>query len=314
VVAAGAGSSIPPNHATLVMTVNFRSETGSSVTPELTFASVTPGYLEALGTRLASGRYFDESDARRGDLVVMLSESAARALARGTDAGSHQLTIFLPGLRGRGKATVIGVVSDVKYSGLTDRPGPAVYVLWHELPASQLYLAARTSGDVRLLESSLPAAIHEADPGTPLMPVRTLEDVMERSVADRRLRALLGVGVSVLALAIALVGLAGGLGRLVVERRRELAIRAALGATPARTIGAVMRDGGSIVVIGVAIGTAAAWLASSVVSAFVWGVSARDPATFATVASAVAVLSMAACYIPARLAAKTNPLELLRSE
>jgi predicted permease len=314
VVAAGAGSSLPPNHATLVMTVNFRSESGSSETPELTFASVTPGYLEALGTRLSNGRYFDETDLRRGDLVVMLSESAARALAPGMDTAAHQLSIFLPGLRARGKATVIGVVADIKYSGLADRPGPAVYVLWQELPASQLYVAARTRGDTRLLESSLRSAIHEADARTPLMPVRTLEEVMERSVADRRLRAVVGAGVAILAFAIALVGLAGGLGRVVVERRRELAIRAALGATPSRAAGSVMLDAGVIVLLGVLAGVAAAWLTSNVVSAFVWGVSARDPVTFAAVATVVAGISLLVCYIPARLAARANPLELMRAE
>jgi ABC-type antimicrobial peptide transport system permease subunit len=189
-----------------------------------------------------------------------------------------------------------------------------VYVLWKELPASQLYLAVKAAGDPRAVAGSLRRAIHDVDPGTPLMPVRTMDEVMARSVADRRLRARLGVGVAVLAFGIALVGLGGGLGRLVVERRRELAIRAALGASPARTLASVMGDGVVLVAIGVLFGTAAAYATGTLLRSFVWGISAHDPLTFVGVAGVVTLLALLACYIPARAASKANPLELLRAE
>lgn len=314
IVSAGAGSSMPPANPTLMMTVRLENHGVTTDTPDLTFASVTPGYLQAIGTRLVRGRYFDDVDERRGDLVAMLSESAARALAPVTDRSGRELPFFLPGLRQRGKATIVGVVADVKYNGLADRPGPAVYVLWHEMPASRLYLAVRTAGDPRRVEADVRAVIHDADPLTPLMPIRTMSEEMARSVGDRRLRALVGVGVAVLAFGIAVIGLAGGLARFVTERRRELAIRAALGASPARTLASVMKDAAALVSAGVTIGLVAAVAAGQVLRSFLWGVTARDPSTFAGVAVSVAAVALAACYIPARAASKANPLELLRGE
>jgi len=308
VMSAGAGSSLPPAHATLVMTVRVENGGTSTETPELTCAAVTPGYLQSIGMRLVSGRYFDEADSRGGATVAVLSESAARALAPMTD---RQASFPLP--ENRGNATVIGVVADVKFNGLTDKPGPAVYVLWHELPASQLYLAVRTRRDPRSVAAALRAVIHDVDPKTPLMPVRTMAEEMERSVGDRRLRALVGAAVAVLAFGIAVVGLAGGLARLVVERRRELAIRAALGASPARTLASVMKEAAVLVAAGVSTGLVAAVGTGRLLRAFLWGISANDPATFTVVALAVAAVALAACYVPARAASKANPLELLRN-
>lgn len=311
VVSAGAGSSMPPAHATLVMTVRLENNGTSTETPELTCAAVTPGYLQAIGMRLVRGRYFDEADSRGGATVAILSESAARALAPVSTPSDGAASFPLPG--NRGNARVIGVVSDVKFNGLTEKPGPAVYVLWHELPASQLYLAVRTSGDPRAAASALRAVIHDVDPNTPLIPIRTMSEEMARSVSDRRLRALVGGGVALLAFGIAVVGLAGGLARLVVERRRELAIRAALGASPARTMASVMKDAAVLVALGVSIGLVAAYGTGQLLRAFLWGVSAHDPVTYAAVAFCVTTVALAACYVPARTASKANPLELLRN-
>jgi predicted permease len=313
VVDAGAGSSMPPAHATLVMTVRLQNNGVTTEVPELTFASVTPGYLRAVGMRLVRGRYFDERDDRRGDLVAILSESAARVLAPAADPSGEDLPFFLPGMRERGKATIVGVVADVKFKGLTDRPGPAVYVLWHELPASQLYLAVRTANNPRRVAADLRTVIHGVDANTPLMPIRTMSDEMARSVGDRRLRALVGGGVALLAFGIAVVGLAGGLARLVSERRHELAIRAALGASPGRTIASVMKEAAVLVAAGVATGLAVAYGVGRMLRAFLWGISAHDPITFAAVALCVTAIALAACYVPARAASRANPLELLRN-
>jgi predicted permease len=312
VVRAGAGSSMPPAHATLVMTARVENNGTSTETPEITCAAVTPGYLQAIGTRLVRGRYFDERDSRGTATLAIVSESAARALRPISGSSGETMTFPLPG--NRGDATVIGVVADVKFRGLTDKPGPAVYVLWRTLPASQLYLAVRTAGDPHPLAAALRGVIHDVDPDTPLMPIRTMRDEIGRSLGDRRLRAMVGVGVAALAFTMAVVGLAGGLARLVAERRRELAIRAALGATPARTVASVMKDAAVLVFAGVAAGLAAAYGTGQLLRAFLWGIGAHDPATFAGVALCVSVLSLAACYVPARAAAKANPLELLRTE
>ncbi|MBA3639204.1 MAG: ABC transporter permease, partial [Acidobacteria bacterium] len=311
-VAAGVGSSLPPDNAPLVVTARFGIGPNVTETPELSLASVTPGYLEALGTRLLQGKYFDESDERRGDLVVLLSQSAARVLVKDVNPIGTQLPIELPGMRGRGRATVLGVVADVKYSGLESAPGPAIYVLWKELPAGQLYLALRTNGNALAAAPALNAVLREVDPRMPVMPIRRLDDVVQRSVADRRLRAVLGGGVALLAFAIALAGLAGGLGRMVSERRRELAIRVALGASRAQTLQAVMSEGSILAVAGVALGTLATIGAGDVLRSVVFGISPHDPATLSLVALFVGAGALMVCYLPARRAAATNPLDVLR--
>lgn len=313
-VAAGAGSTLPPDNAPIVVTARFVTGIKVTETPEISLASVTPGYLEALGARLLQGRYFDEADEHHGDLVTVLSESAARALMPDVNPVGRPLPIELPGMRGRGRATVLGVVANVKYSGLESAPGPAIYVLWKEMPAAQLYLALRTHGEALAAAPTLRAVLREVDPRMPVMPIRRLDDVVQRSVADRRLRALLASSVALLAFAIALVGLAGGLGRMVSERRHELAIRAALGATPARALRTVMTDGAMMTAGGVAVGTLATIGAGGVLRSLVFGISPHDPATLALVGGFVAVSSLLVCYLPARRAAIADPLDALRDE
>jgi putative ABC transport system permease protein len=314
-IAAGAGSSLPPDNVPLVLTARLVTGTNVTETPELSLAAVTPGYLEALGTRLLQGRYFEQADERRGDLVTLLSESAARLLMPGVDPVGRQLPITLPaGMRGRGRATVLGVIADVKYSGLASAAGPAIYVLWKELPAGQLYLALRTRGDALAMAPRLRAVLRDVDPAMPVMPIRSLGDVMQRSVADRRLRALLGGSMALLAVAIALVGVAAGVGRMVLERRHELAIRSALGATPFRALRMVMADGARITAAGIATGTLATLAAGNLLRSLVFGISPHDAATLVLVALLVGAGSLVACYLPARRAAATNPLDVLRDE
>jgi putative ABC transport system permease protein len=284
-------------------------------TPEMSLTSVTPGYLEALGVRLLKGRSFEDADNRRSDLMTVLSESAARAIMPDVDPIGQPLPIDLPaGMRKRGRATVIGIVSDVKYAGLESMAGPSVYVLWKELPAGHVYLAARSWGDALAAAPMLRSALHDVDPDIPVMPIRRLDEVMQRSVADRRLRALLGGSVGLLAVAIALVGVAGGLARMVTERRRELAIRAALGATPGRALRSVLIHGAIVTAGGILAGVLMTLAAGRMIQSLLFGVSPHDPATLTAVAFTVAAGALLACYLPARRAAATNPMELMRDE
>ena len=138
--------------------------------------------------------------------------------------------------------------------------------------------------------------------------------LIERSVADRRLRALLASSFALLAMAIAIVGLAGGLARMVSERRRELAIRSALGATPSRTVRMVIRHGATITVGGIALGLLVTLATGKLLEGFLFGVPPHDPATLLLAALLTAAASLLACYVPARRAAAGNPLEILREE
>jgi hypothetical protein len=312
VTAAGAGSSLPPNNGSLVMTLRVVTDSAEKTTPEVTFSAVTPGYLEAIGARLLRGRLFAAGDERSAALIVVLSESAARTLSPGREPTGTSLDFYLPGLHQRGHPAVIGIVGDVAYEGLEFSPGPAIYVLWRELPASQLYLAVRSSGDPRAIAPVVRAALREADPALPVMPIRSMDAAVTRSVSDRTVRALLGAGAAALAFAIAAVGLAGGLSRAIAERRRELAIRAALGATPATSVRLVLRDVAFIVGSGTAVGMGAGIAGARLLRSAVYPVSPYDPLVLSGVGVLVVVLSIAVCVVPARRAATVDPMDVLR--
>jgi hypothetical protein len=180
-------------------------------------------------------------------------------------------------MRSRPRATVIGVVSDIKYLGLEEPAGPTIYVMWSELPTGQAYLAVRTAGNPLSTVPAVRGILHALDPGMPVQPARALDDVFQRSVADRRLRALLAGSIACLAFAVALVGLAAGLARIVSERRYELAIRAALGATPARAMRMIMTEGAVLAAAGLVLGIGGALAAGRALASLLHGVGPHDP-------------------------------------
>ena len=314
VTAAGAGSTMPPENASIELRVTLVGNQGRQ-SHSLSYAAATPGYLPAIGARLLQGRDFADGDETRDRPVAILSESAARALMGTGDPIGRELPIGLVGrLRTRGRATVIGVVSDIRYRGLDASAGPSIYVLWNDHPAGQPFLAVRTSATAASLAPALRTILRDVDPRMPLMPVRTLDEVVQRSVADERLRALLGGSVALLAFAVAMVGLAGSLTRIVFERRQELAIRAALGATPARSVRTIMNEGVALAGIGVSIGVGGALAVGRALRTLLHGVSPYDPVTLVAVVLLVTLVSLLACYLPARRAARVDPLVLLRAD
>ena len=310
VTAAGAGNNLPPDNAGIEMRVSLAGS--ANTVHSLSFASATSGYLPAIGARFVQGRDFSRADETGAAFVTIISESAARALMEPGDVVGKQLPFQLPGLRGRGRPTVIGVVSDIKYAGLAAQAGPAVYVLWKDLPAGHTFLGIRTAAAPLSLAPSIRAIVRELDPRMPVLPIRSLDEVVQRSVADRRLNALLGGSVALLAFAVAMVGLAGSLMRVVSERRQELAIRSALGATPAHAVRSIVGEGSVLAATGVALGCAGALAVGRALRSLLHGVSPHDPATLAAVCAFVAAVSLLACYLPARRAARIDPLALLR--
>ena len=315
VTAAGAGSTMPPNNAAVEVTVRFVRENIESL-HSFAASSVTPGFLPALGARILQGRDFAAGDEHPERPVVVLSESAARAFfPNDRDVVNRELPMALPGLRARGSPRVIGVVSDIKYSGLEADAGPALYVSWQEFPAGHVYLAVRTGREDPLaLAAPLRGIVRDADSRIPAMPIRSLDDVIQRSVSDRRLNALLGTSIALLAFAVAMVGLAASLMRVVSERRQELAIRAALGATPARAVRSVVGEGALLAGLGVAIGCGGALAIGRALGSMLHGVSPHDPLTLTAVAVFVGGASLLACYLPARRAAQVEPIAALRGE
>jgi len=313
VEAAGVGSALPPRVAPLMMGVRVKTERSDEF-QAITLASVTPGYLQAIGARLVRGRLFQEADLDMGRSVALLSESAAKHLSPSKDAIGRPLVFPLPPVvAGRNrKPEVIGIVGDIKYAGLDSKSLATVYVLWADLPAGLGHLVVRGAGDAAALAPSVQRAVREADPALPVPEVKTLDDEILDSIRDRRLRLFPALGFAILALSVALLGLSASMSRAVAERRRELAIRGALGATPGRTLRMILEEAAVVTGLGVAVGLGAAAALSRTLTQFVYGVTPYDPATFASVALLVTVGATAVSYVAARRTLRINPLELLR--
>ena len=313
VEAAGLGSNLPPRSSQLVMTINvMATETKTDMRP-FDLTSITPGYLEALGARLVRGRLFDARDLGSGEPVVILSESAAQQVSVLGDPLDRPLRYGLPTASGkRVQPRVIGVVSDVRFSGLEASPRGNIYILRSQLPTGVAFLVVRATTTTEALVPAILRTVRDLDAAMPVKAPVTLAEEVNRSVVDRRLRVVLVGGFALVAAVLAFAGLTGALVRAVTERRRELAIRSALGAGPRQAAGLILRSALTLALTGVAIGVTAAMAAGKWIQAFLFGVSAFDAATIASVAAAALVIAIIVSAIPARRAATIDPVIALR--
>jgi predicted permease len=303
---AGAGSSLPPDEKQLEISASFTGPNGET-SHGFSAAIVTPGYLEALGARL-----FDSSDLLASPSVV-LSESAAHAAFGNMAAVDRELPFNVPGVSDQRRARVVGVVGDIRYSGLEATGDAAIYVPWHLAPMGQGFLAVETTGhDTASTLEAVRTIIRELDPTLPLTPMRGLDEIVARSIGVRRIAAAVAAILALLAFAIALVGLAGNVLRSVEERRRELAIRAALGARPSGLVRLVASEVLIQSATGLALGIAAALATGGLLRSLIVGVSEYDAGTLGAVIVLVLSASLVAASIPASLAARIAPAEVLK--
>ncbi len=310
---AGIASSFPPD--TSIVQVEFRmtSDEGERHTGLLVLSAATPGYFGALGIPLVRGRLFDESDGGSAEPVAVLSETAARRFFDGEDSVGRLLPSSLPGNR-TAPPRVVGIVGDVRYLGLEAPAGGTIYVPWDDLPIAIANLAVRVSGDAPSLVPAIRTVIHRVDPRQPVGEIRLVEDILAGTIADRRLRALLISGFGAVALLLAVSGLAAGLVRAVGERRREIAIRTALGSSPRQTTGLVVSNALLLLLPGIAAGLVLTFAAAGGIASLIYGLSPRDPLTYTAATLLVLAAGLAASWLPARRAAAISPAELLRAE
>ena len=245
----------------------------------------------------------------------MLSETAARFVFPNEGPLPRPLPYGeIPALGIARRAPVIAVVDDMKYEGLAAPRSGTMYVPWPQMPTGVSHLVVRTTGDPTALAPAVRDLIRTLDPSLPVPNVRSLADHVAGSIAERRLRALPAAGFAALALAVAMVGLFGALARAVVERRQELAIRAAVGASPGRLVRLVLRSAVAVTGLGLAAGLPAAAATGRGLASLLYGVSPYDPATLAAVAAVVVLTALAAATLPARRAARLDPMVALRAE
>jgi predicted permease len=308
---AGIGVGLPPNHADVLMRIRV-VDGPRDETVRMHLIPATPGYLEALGARVVSGRLLQSQDLSREQPVVVISRSVARGLFADREAVDRDLPATIPG-SGNVRPRVVGVVEDVHYDGLDAAAGGAVYLPWDRLPLAVVSLVVRTTGSPLQSMAGIHGVLQRLDPGVPIEDVLTLDSLSARSIADRRLQLSIALGFAMLTLTIAMLGLVAVMMRSIVERRHELAIRAAIGSTPQQTRRSVLRHAGVLTCAGLACGLAGAAAAARALQHSLYGVQPYDPLTFGSIAAGILTVSLLACLLPAIRASRIDPAEVLRS-
>jgi putative ABC transport system permease protein len=273
---------------------------------------ITPDYIRAMGIPVLRGRAFDGRDVKDAPKVLLINEAFARKYFPGEDPLGKRVEVTVaPDMLGE----IVGVVGDVKHRSLDREPDPECYVSFEQVPTSFMTLVVRTeSNDPAALTASLREAVRQVDADIPLADVRTMEQVVSNSVAQRRFNTLLLGVFAALALVLSAVGIFGVVNYSVTQRTHEIGIRMALGAQTRDVLRMVVGQGMRLVLVGVAVGLAAAFALTRVMSSLLYGVSATDPVTFFGVALVLAAVALAACLIPARRAMKVDPMVALRYE
>ena len=275
--------------------------------------AATPGYFSAMRIALLRGRIFTSADTAGSLPVVVVDDALARAYFGPEDPLGKRID-FEGGPRSRAWRVVIGVVRTIKARALDDEPRPAFYVPFSQSHEPILTLVARVEGDPARYAGALRRAVEAADPDQPVGTVAPLTSLLSDSVAQRRAAVGILGAFAATALLLAAIGLYGILAYSVARRRREIGIRIALGARRRRIVGMILRESGRMLAAGLAGGLLAALLLTRFLSSLLYGVGAVDPATFTVVAASLAAVGLFASYLPARRAARIDPMAALRTE
>jgi predicted permease len=280
------------------------------------YNAVSPGYFSTIGLRLAAGREFTPADGARGPLAVVVNESFAKRYFGGQNPVGRTVRIADGPPADRRPRAIVGLVGDARYNDLRREIQPMFYTPLGQLPRRVQSIEVRTVGVANpiALGPSLRSTIANVAPDWVVEGVRTMAQQVDRPIAAERFIARVAASVGVLALALTAVGLYGLLSYLVARRTAEIGIRVALGASALAVIQPVLRKTAWIVAAGVLGGVFVAMLATRVLSSFLYGLSATDPATVALVAAIVVAVALGAAYVPARRATRVDPLVALRSE
>jgi predicted permease len=312
VVAAGYGSNVPLDGGDTSGQFGIEGkEYAPGQEPYAKKRVVSPGYLEALGVPLLRGRGFDSRDRAGQPDVALISESAAKRYFGGENPIGRRIRFtWGPGE----EQTVVGIVGDVRHDGL-DRPTePIIYRPVAQFPQRGFPLVIRTTGAPTAVLGAVRRELRALDPTQALFEARTMELLARDSLATRRTFMTLMLGFAIVALVLTCVGVYAICAQSVAARTRELGVRMALGASPAGVMSQIVRRELGALALGLAVGIAAAVPAARALSSALYGVSPRDPITFATAFGALLAAGVLATVLPARRAAGMDVMSILREQ
>jgi len=294
--------------------------------PRAVYYPIGPDYVKAMQIPLQRGRFLRRPDNQNSNLVVLIDTLMARQFFPGQNALGQTLTIPHWGANHNVRAEIVGIVGHVDHYGLDSSVSekPQIYFSFYQLPdeatrvfRSEIAVVVRAQSGAASVMTAIRNAVHEAVGNQPIYNVRTMPELVSRSMGRQRFPMLLLVAFAVLALVLAGVGIFGVISYSTARRVNEIGIRMALGATRSNILRMVAGEGLRLAVAGVVIGVAATLLLNKVVSRFshlLYGVRAGDPLILLTVSATLIGAALLACYIPARRAASLEPTESLRQE
>jgi putative ABC transport system permease protein len=314
VESAAAISSLPLT-TTLIERLRFTVEghppPNPSEVPRANIRRISPAYFETMRIPLVDGRYFSERDREDSLPVVIVNQTMASRYWPGENPLGRRLTIPSMGDIPR---EVVGVVGDVKHSGLDAQAGPELYVPYLQKPFPFMTVVVRTTSDPLQTASALRGALLSVDSSQPVYGIKTMDQIVSESMSQSRLYSSLLATFAALAVTLAAVGIYGVMSYNVSQRAHEIGIRMALGAERRHILRMIVGEAMTLAVLGVLVGVGAAVALTRVMETLVFGVGVRDAATFAAVPVVLGLVAFLSCYVPARRATEVDPMIALRYE